>query len=91
MVGPDPLHDERTFLETALLRALADTWEELASTHFPRALKPPAIALADGPHRLGSWHRVHRTISVSRELVFQQPWGAVREVLKHEIAHQYVD
>jgi Protein of unknown function (DUF2786)/SprT-like family len=83
--------DERMFLEAALLRELADTWDELARSHFPRALHPPVIALADGPHRLGSWHRVHRTISVSRELVFQQPWGAVREVLKHEIAHQYVD
>jgi hypothetical protein len=82
---------ERIFLETALLRALSDTWEELAYTHFPRALKTPVIALADGLHRLGSWHRLHRTISVSRELVFQQPWGVVREVLKHEIAHQYVD
>jgi hypothetical protein len=91
MVGPHSPHDERTFLETALLRALSDTWEELAHTHFPRALKPPVIALADGPHRLGSWHRVHRTISMSRDLVFEQPWGAVREVLKHEIAHQYVD
>jgi hypothetical protein len=82
---------ERTFVETALLRALVDTWDELAHTHFPRALRPPVIALADGARRLGSWHRVHRTISLSRELVFGQSWGVVREVLKHEIAHQYVD
>jgi hypothetical protein len=82
---------ERIFLETALLRELAETWRELAQSHFPRALRPPVIALADGGHRWGSWNRGHRTISVSRELVFQQPWGVVREVLKHELAHQYVD
>jgi hypothetical protein len=79
------------FLETALLRALAETWRELAESHYPHALRPPVIALANGAHRLGSWHRGHRTISLSRELVFQQPWGVVREVLKHELAHQYVD
>jgi uncharacterized protein DUF2786/SprT-like family protein len=87
----DSFHHERILLETALLRALADTWDELAHTHFPRALRPPVITLADGAHRLGSWHRGHRTISVSREMIFGQPWGVVREVLKHEIAHQYVD
>jgi hypothetical protein len=90
MNADSPRH-ERTLVETALLRALADTWDELAQTHFPRALRSPVIALADGAHRLGSWHRGHRTISLSRELVFGQPWGVVREVLKHEIAHQYVD
>jgi hypothetical protein len=91
MVGPAPPYDERTFLETALLRALAETWEELSHTHFPGALRRPVIALSDGPHRLGSWHRAHRTVSVSRDLVFQHPWGVVREVLKHELAHQFVD
>jgi Protein of unknown function (DUF2786) len=81
---------ERILLETALLRELAESWRELAS-HFPVALRPPVIALTDGGRRLGSWHRVHRTLSLSRELVLRQPWGVVREVLKHEIAHQYVD
>ena len=78
------------FLETALLRELAETWRELSS-HFTRALRAPVIAFADGGHRLGSWHRLHRTVSVSRELVFREPWSVVREVLKHELAHQYVD
>ena len=90
MSHPDSPY-ERAYLETALLRQLADTWQELARSHFPRALRQPVIALSDGSHRLGSWHRLHRTISVSRQLVFEQPWGIVREVLKHEIAHQYID
>jgi len=32
-------------LESALLRQLADTWRELAHTHFPRVLHPPVITL----------------------------------------------
>lgn len=82
---------DRFFLEAALLRELSTTWHEIAQSHFPRALQAPVVALSDSPHRLGCWHRLHRTVSIARELVFQQPWGVVREVLKHEIAHQYVD
>ncbi len=82
---------DRTFLEAALLRELGATWREIAESHFPRTLQAPVLALSDGVHRLGCWHRLHRTISIARELVFEQPWGVVREVFKHEIAHQYVD
>jgi hypothetical protein len=82
---------DRIFLEAALLRELALTWREISETHFRGALRAPVLALSDGPHRLGSWHRLQRTISLARGLVFGHPWGLVREVLKHEIAHQYVD
>ena len=82
---------DRIFLEAALLRELALTWREICETHFRGALQAPVLTLSDGPHRLGSWHRQERTISLARGLVFDHPWGLVREVLKHEIAHQYVD
>jgi hypothetical protein len=78
-------------LDVALLRELAKTWAELAHNHFRGALRPPALDLTDTSTRLGAWHRATRTISLSRALVYGQPWGAVREVLKHELAHQYVD
>jgi hypothetical protein len=78
-------------LDAALLRELAKTWAELAHNHFRGALRPPALELADTSTRLGAWHRATRTISLSRTLVYGQPWGTVREVLKHELAHQYVD
>jgi hypothetical protein len=83
--------DTETALETALLRELGATWAELAHNHFRGALRPPALVLSDGMRRLGAWDRATRTISLSRTLVFQHSWGAVREVLKHELAHQYVD
>jgi hypothetical protein len=88
---PAPSPRDRIVLEAALLRELALTWREISETHFRDALRAPVLTLSDGPHRLGSWHRLQRTISLSRGLVFGHPWGLVREVLKHEIAHQYVD
>ena len=78
-------------LDAALLRELANTWAELSHNHFRGALRPPALELVDTSTRLGAWHRATRTISLSRTLVYGQPWGTVREVFKHELAHQYVD
>jgi hypothetical protein len=89
MGGPHP--QERIFLETALLHEVASTWREFADSHFPGALHAPVFAFTDGSRRLGCWNRQHRTISLSRPLVFEQPWSIVREVLRHELAHQYVD
>jgi hypothetical protein len=90
-VPPASSPRDRIFLEAALLRELALTWREISETHFRGALRAPVLTLSDGPHRLGSWNRLQRTIALARGLVFGQPWGLVREVLKHEIAHQYVD
>lgn len=74
-----------------MLRELASTWDELQHNHFKGALRRPVLALSDGEHRLGAWNRGQRTIALARALIFGQPWSAVREVLKHEMAHQFVD
>jgi hypothetical protein len=47
--------------------------------------------LSSNTARLGGWHRDRRTIEVSRTLVASSPWGVIVEVLKHEMAHQFVD
>jgi hypothetical protein len=78
-------------LETALLRALGATWAEVNQNHFRGRLRRPVIALHDGQARLGLWDGKRRTLSLARALVLERPWGVVREVLKHEIAHQFVD
>jgi uncharacterized protein DUF2786/SprT-like family protein len=78
-------------LEAALVRQLAETWAEINHNHFRGRLRRPVIALSDGGGRLGAWHSQRREISLGRALVLGQPWGAVREVLKHEMAHQFVD
>jgi hypothetical protein len=86
----DSASDQRA-LEAAVLREVASTWAELAHNHFRGALRPPALALSDTARRVGAWERATRTISLARALVFGRSWGVVREVLKHELAHQYVD
>jgi hypothetical protein len=53
-------------------------------------LKAATIELGDADRYLGRWHRETRSIEVSRRLVLERSWGIVTEVLKHEMAHQYV-
>jgi predicted SprT family Zn-dependent metalloprotease len=79
-----------TEVEAALLRELAREHEHLAWAHFKKRLRPVAFRLVD-VQVLGRWISDERTIEMSRELCVQQPWGVVLEVLKHEMAHQYVE
>ena len=39
----------------------------------------------------GQWASATREMSFSRHLISKRPWNEVLEVLKHEMAHQYVD
>jgi hypothetical protein len=78
-------------LTAALLRELSDTWREFNANHFRHRLRPPVFALSEVGTRLGQWDSSTRTLSVDHKLVFDKPWSVVREVLKHEVAHQFVD
>ncbi len=78
-------------LERALLVQLGDTWVEVNQNHFRSRLRRPVLALSDSERRLGAWDGRTRTLFISRRLVVDCPWTVVREVLKHEIAHQFVD
>jgi len=77
-------------LEAALLRELRSSYQDLNHLFFRRRLRAPAIELSDAGSRLGRWVPDVRTIEIARRLVLEQPWGTVVEVLKHEMAHQYV-
>jgi predicted SprT family Zn-dependent metalloprotease len=77
-------------LEAALVRELRLVYEDLNHGFFRRRLTPAAIELSDAPARLGRWVPDVRTIEIARRLVLGHPWGVVVEVLKHEMAHQYV-
>lgn len=77
-------------LERALLRELAATYDDINASHFRRALKAPTLELSDAEERLGRYDGEHRVIEISRKLVLEKPWGVVVEVLKHEMAHQFV-
>ncbi|HEY4183936.1 MAG TPA: DUF2786 domain-containing protein [Polyangia bacterium] len=78
-------------LERALVVQLGHTWSELNQNHFRGRLRRPVIALSDTERRLGAWNGGTRTLSLARVLVLDRSWMVVREVLKHEMAHQFVD
>jgi hypothetical protein len=77
-------------LEAALLREVAEQYRHLGLAYFKGALKIPQFELVASRARLGRWIPDTRIIELSRPLVLEQPWGVVVEVLKHEMAHQYV-
>jgi predicted SprT family Zn-dependent metalloprotease len=77
-------------LEAALVRELRGTWWQMNEAFFRSSLKAPVIELVLTRHTLGRWTPATRTIEMSRPLLLEQPWSTVVEVLKHEMAHQYV-
>lgn len=78
-------------LERKLLERLVSEWEAINYTYFNRALRRPILRLSDTRTRLGQWHGQLRSLEISRPLVLERAWAEVLEVLKHEVAHQYVD
>ena len=78
-------------LEASLVRELVHCWRNLNWNLFQDALTAPVIKLSDTRSLLGRWNRQRRSIEIARQLVLTASWGEVVEVLKHEMAHQYVD
>jgi hypothetical protein len=77
-------------LETALVRELRATWRQLNEAHFRSGMVQPTLELVPTRATLGRWLPETRTLEISLPLVIEQRWGVVVEVLKHEMAHQYV-
>jgi hypothetical protein len=77
-------------LEAALLRELRASYDELNQSYFKRALRSCEIRISDSVRRLGQWDPSRRRIEMARSLFVKEPWGTALEVLKHEMAHQYV-
>jgi predicted SprT family Zn-dependent metalloprotease len=78
-------------LERAALHAIYRSWEDMNGALFRFQLARPAIELTDSSSRLGRWHGGLRVIELARSLLVEHGWGVLIEVLKHEMAHQYVD
>ena len=81
-------------LERSILHGLFFEWGEamwvLSSAHKD-AFYVPLFSLRDMKGKWGYWSKEKREICLSRDLVFNHSWDAVREVLHHEMAHQLVD
>ena len=78
-------------LERALLAELQLWWGGLNDRLFGGEMRPPVLMLRNTGRHLGSWERQSRHLALSRSFTQDAPWGEVIEVLKHEMAHQYVD
>ncbi len=88
MDATQPLRIE---LEHAALRAVRRSYEQLNGSLFRFRLRAPAFELVESSERLGRWVPAERRLELSRELLVRHGWGVLEEVLKHEMAHQYVD
>lgn len=53
-------------------------------------LRPAVIRLAELSSRWGEWDPFFRTITLSLKLIREHSWDVVLEILKHEMAHQFV-
>jgi hypothetical protein len=78
-------------LERMALHAIRRSYDDLNGTFFRWQLRAPGFQLVDVSSRLGRWVGESRLIELSRSLLLDHGWGVLVEVLKHEIAHQYVD
>jgi hypothetical protein len=76
--------------EAALLRELSATIRHLNQTYFRGALAPVQLSLSTADGFLGRFLPDPRAIELSRRFVETASWGSVVEVLKHELAHQFV-
>jgi hypothetical protein len=72
------------------LRELVGAYQRLNESLFKSALRSPQFALSEATTFLGRWFQNTRTIELSRSFVRTHDWTVVLEVLKHEMAHQFV-
>ncbi len=54
-------------------------------------MRSPLLLIEQTSRRLGAWAKIGRTLRLSKQLIETHPWPEVIEVLRHEMAHQYVD
>ncbi len=84
--------DTYTELERIILHGLRLEWDSVMSfikDSVRSKLTVPLFSLKNSDKSLAHWDTVKREISFSRSFVLNYPWDSVKEVLVHEIAHQY--
>lgn len=77
--------------ESSILIEIAGFWRHYNWSYLDKCLVQPTFRLDGATGRLGAWHREERVISLSEVHVLRDPWMALMETLRHEMAHQYVD
>lgn len=85
-----PPHPHTAEWDRAVLCEVMREWESQNYQLFGDALTPPTLSLTDAPTTLGGWRPDLRALSLQRALIRDASWVQVVEVLRHEMAHQYV-
>ena len=83
-------HDELGGVESLWTRQLYREYEEIL-WYYRVKMRPVVIQVADMGSRWGQWDPFFRVITIARKLITDYSWDMVLEILKHEIAHHYVD
>ena len=82
----------REDLERRILHGLSCEWENalwVLPVDDRRLMRPPLFSLRELKSRLGYWSGHRNEIVISRNFALNFPWDDVRDVLCHEMAHQY--
>ena len=94
---PLPTCDAQTAqekLEQRIVHGLACEWElalGIIKPHQRQMMRRPFFRIGDMSSKWGYWSAARNEICIRRGLVLNYPWDAVREVLLHEMAHQFTD
>jgi hypothetical protein len=75
--------------EIAWINQVLEEYEDILYYHGVHMDKP-SFSISESKRHYGSWEPDTRTISISRYFIEKYPWYLVIEMLKHEMAHQYV-
>ena len=74
-----------------LLIQIEAAWKTQNYQIFKNRLKIPQFAIDQHPQRYGSWDGNRRILTLSEIIFTHHSWLEAIEVLRHEMAHQYVD
>lgn len=72
------------------LRKVRATYHEYNHSLFGGRLRAPSLEWTESESEWGAWVGGQRVLRLSLHLL-TRPWGQLLEVLKHEMAHQYVE
>jgi len=81
-------------LERKILYGLSCEWEaalDLLNKKHRESFKKPLFSMKCMKSRLAYWAPEKHEICFNRHFVLNHPWDSIREVLHHEMAHQFTD
>ncbi len=74
------------------MKQLQEEWRQANYTFFKGRMHPPVLGFHASKVLAGLWKGgKERRLSLHQNLLSEGDWGKVREVLLHEMAHQYVE